>query len=307
MLTLTTSRGVVRPEVVEVPVWRLPLPGGEYLELVWIPGGTYRIGAERDELRREWSRVLYGNAPGCRGREHRVEEQRTVRLDGFAMARMPITRGQWRAVAALPSINAELKANPTAGEHDPSLPVVNVSWNDVREWCDRLNHHLRESLSATAPRLGLPSEAQWEVAARAGGRTAFHFGDTISAAWANFNGAYAFPPDEPPSGLNQGRSTPVGAYGLVNRWGLADIHGNVFEWCQDQWQPLGPGGTEDGAARQPPSRGWDRPDEEPRLLRGGSWFSIPSLCRSAFRLSLPPDESDSFFGFRVCCLPAGHA
>jgi formylglycine-generating enzyme required for sulfatase activity len=93
----------------------------------------------------------------------------------------------------------------------------------------------------------------------------------------------------------------VGAYGLVNAWGLADLHGNVWEWCADVWHPSPLGGPQDGTP-------WVQMAEgllENRLLRGGSWFGGPRSCRSAYRGGSRPGVLVDSVGFRVCCLPPG--
>jgi formylglycine-generating enzyme required for sulfatase activity len=151
----------------------------------------------------------------------------------------------------------------------------------------------------------LPSESQWEAACRAGASTPFHFGDTLDANWANFDGGYVYGPGR--QGVYRQSTVPVGFFGLVNRWGLADMHGQVFEWCADQWHP-------DPAAEGWPSDGtaWEGVDpaleakgtaqKDWKLLRGGSWFSEPHDCRAACRHSFHPANIDTTVGFRPCCL-----
>jgi hypothetical protein len=139
-------------------------------------------------------------------------------------------------------------------------------------------------LGDQAPQVGLPSESLWEVACRAGTDTAFHFGDTIDATWANFRGT--IPYTDGRSGLFVNHPLPVGSYGLVNPWGLADLHGTLWEWCADVWHPDPLSAPQDGSPRMDPAEGLT--DE--RLLRGGSWFNVPLLCRSAYRDGKHPGQ-----------------
>jgi formylglycine-generating enzyme required for sulfatase activity len=304
----------IRTQVVTPSVWQLPLPGGEQLELVVVPGGEARIGSPETEEGRSW----YENQrDGCKGVN--AEAERTLRLAPFAMVRHAITQAQWRAVAELPQVEKEL--NPTPGTYKPdglwethaqpgALPVDSISRNDCKEWLQRLNSWLTSEWSSQGgngepPQFSLPGEGQWEAACRAGANTPFHFGDVLDAAWANFDGGYTYGPSR--KGVYRQRPVPMGFFGLVNRWGLAELHGQLWEWCGDQWHPdpTGEGWPIAGVA-------WDGVDpvlevlgtaqKEWRLLRGGSWFNEPLNCRAASRISLPPAFILSLNGVRPCCL-----
>jgi formylglycine-generating enzyme required for sulfatase activity len=324
MLTLTALQEGealrIRTELVTPAVWRLPLPGGEQLELVVVPGGEAGIGSPETEQGRDW----YANQrDGCKDpqtqRPLNVEAQRTVQPERFALARHPITQAQWQAVAMLPRLERDL--NPTPGSYKPddlwerfaqpgALPVDSVSWFDCQKWLGRLNRWLLEQWSelggqGDSPQLALPGEGQWEAACRAGVNTPFHFGDTLDASWANYDGGYTYGPSR--KGVYRQRPVPVGFFGLVNRWGLAELHGQLFEWCGDQWHP-DPTGEGWPSAGQP----WEGVDptlealgtaqKELRLLRGGSWFVVPLNCRAADRLSSLPANVDAIIGVRPCCL-----
>ncbi|MFN7899595.1 MAG: SUMF1/EgtB/PvdO family nonheme iron enzyme [Synechococcaceae cyanobacterium] len=329
MLTLTALQEGdalrIRTEVVTPAVWRLPLPAGEQLELVAIPGDDDTSGSptQDDSLDVDASLRERCLAPQT-GKPLNVEAQRTVRPERFALVRHPITQAQWQAVAMLPRL--ELELNPTPGSYKPddlwerfaqpgALPVESVSWFDCQEWLRRLNRWLVEQWSeqggeGAAPQLALPGEGQWEVACRAGATTPspFHFGDTLDASWANYNGGYIYGSGR--KGAYRQRPVPVGFFGLVNRWGLAELHGQLWELCGDQWHP-DPTGEGWPSAGQP----WEGVDpalealgtaqKEWRLLRGGCWFNVPLFCRSAYRYSYHPGNLSGNVGFRVCCLPPG--
>lgn len=317
MLTLTAlqegERLRIRTAVVRPPLWRLPLPAGEQLELVVVPAGEHTIGSAKAEVGRDWYAT---QREGCTGVN--VEAVRTVRLSAFALARHAITQAQWRAVAQLPPVAREL--NPSPGTHGArglweshaqpgALPVDSVSWHDCQEWLLRLNQWLtREWIplggQGEAPQLALPGEGQWEAACRAGGATPFHFGDVLDTAWANCDGGYVYGSGR--KGIYRQRPVPVGSYGLVNRWGLADLHGQLWEWCGDQWHP-DPIGEGWPAAGQP----WEGVDaalqarataqKDWKLLRGGSWINIPHYCRAAYRSSYNPGSGFTNSGLRPCC------
>jgi len=323
MLTLTALRegeGLwICTEVVEREVWKLPLPKvnglpPQQLELVVVPEGEYPIGSPESEEGRDW----YGDHwDGCKGVN--VEAERKVRVERFAMVRHLISQAQWQAVAELPRLERDLNLTPGSYKSDDlwerfaqpgGLPVDSVRWLDGQEWLSRLNRWLLEQWSglggqADSPQLALPGEGQWEVACRAGAATPFHFGDTLDASWANFDGGYSYGPSR--KGPYRQRPVAVGFFGLVNRWGLAEMHGQLFEWCGDQWHP-------DPTAEGWPSDGmpWEGVDptleamgtaqKDWKLLRGGSGFDEPRYCRAAYRGSVPPALISAFVGFRPCCL-----
>ncbi len=322
MLTLTAlgEDGGLRitTQVVEVPVWRLPLPAGEQLELVALPGGDHRIGSAAGEAGREGYTQVRQR---CEGVD--VEAERTLRLAPCWLARHPISQAQWRAVVeAMPEPErGGLQAVP--GMHRPetlwelhgqpgALPVDSVSWTDCGAWLGLLNGWLQREWSALggqgeAPRLALPSESQWEAACRAGSAAPFHFGATLDARWARYDASRSFGMGR--TGEADRRPAPIGFSGLVNLRGLADLHGQLLEWCGDQWHrdPAGEGWPEEGGAWEGMDPGLaDVPlDREFKLLRGGAWFDVPHFCRAASRYSLHPGLRGDTVGFRVCCLPPG--
>jgi len=154
-------------------------------------------------------------------------------------------------------------------------PVINLSWHDAVAYCQWLS-------DMTAKNYCLPSEAQWEYACRAGTTTAWNTGKTLSHNQANFDG-------------NNTGTVPVNHY-KPNHFGLFQMHGNVWEWCQDAYKNNYKGAPTDGTARESNST------SAARALRGGSWISAGSACRSSSRNYYAPDGRDSLVGFRLSCL-----
>jgi formylglycine-generating enzyme required for sulfatase activity len=172
--------------------------------------------------------------------------------------------------------------------------VERVSWLEAMEFCSRLSQRTGRSYT-------LPSEAQWEYACRAGTQTPFHLGDTISSELANYDGDYSYA--DGPKGIYREQTTPVGMF-PANAWGLHDMHGNVREWCLDQWHGNYNGAPTDGSAWVDYAEGEKTKESvRSRLLRGGSWNDFPRFCRSAYRNNNHPDFRNFNIGFRVCCLP----
>ncbi|MFM6202118.1 MAG: formylglycine-generating enzyme family protein, partial [Dolichospermum sp.] len=139
-----------------------------------------------------------------------------------------------------------------------------------------------------------PSEAQWEYACRAGTTTPFHFGEIISTDLANYDGNYTY--GDGTKGVHRKETTRVGILKVANAFGLHDMHGNVWEWCQDDWHDNYEDAPIDGTA-------WTGLDiglsNDMKVLRGGSWRHYPDHCRSAYRLYSLSNLGFSDFGFRV--------
>ena len=318
MLTLTAleEEGGLRihTEVVEVPVWALPLPMDEQLELVAVPAGETTIGSPSEEDGRD----AYTEArQKCEGVD--VEAERRVQLARYGMVRHPVSQAQWRAVVeeapeedrdGLKPGPGTVRAEGLWEEHGQlgALPVDSFSWNEARKWLELLNRWLERQWaelggSGEAPQLALPSESQWEAACRAGSAAPFHFGATLDPSWANVDGNSSYGMGR--KGIYRQRPVPIGFFGLVNRWGLAELHGQMQEWCGDQWHrdPLAEGWSASGEVREGPDPDLaDVPQERKyRLLRGGSWFTIPHGCRAAMRDSIPPGLANPHVGLRPCC------
>ncbi len=250
------------------------LGNGVQLEMVAIPQGSFVMGSPEDEPQRSSSE----------------SPQHTVTLKSFFLGKYPVTQAQWKAVASLPQVNRKLDPDPSSfkGGH---RPVEGVSWYDAVEFCDRLSQK-------TGRQYRLPSEAEWEYACRAGTTTPFHFGETITPELANYNGQYTYGAGV--KGDYREETTPVGSFGVANAFGLYDMHGNVWEWCADQWHENYEGAPTDG-------RAWldeNDNDNQERVLCGGSWYSNPSNCRSAYRNYYDAGVRNNYLGFRVVCAAA---
>jgi formylglycine-generating enzyme required for sulfatase activity len=237
------------------------------LEMVQIPGGSFIMGAPINE----------------KDSKESERPQHQVTVPRFFMGKYPVTQAQWKFVASLPQVKRSLKPDPSRFKGD-NRPVEEVSWFDVVEYCDRISQH-------TGRMYRLPSEAEWEYACRAGTSTPFHFGETITSGLANYNANYIY--GKGVKGTFRKETTNVGSFGVANAFGLYDMHGNVWEWCEDHWHSNYEGAPLDGSA-------WlSDNDNNSRLLRGGFWANNPGSCRSAYRNDNFPDYAFNLIGFRV--------
>jgi uncharacterized protein (TIGR02996 family) len=237
-----------------VPRRTVALGGGVEIGFAWLPPGSFVMGSPPNEKRRSKDEP-----------RHRVTLSR-----GFWLGVYPVTQAQWHAV---------LGSNPSKFKGN-DLPVETVSWDDCQEFCHRLS-------ARDGRRYRLPSEAQWEYACRAGTTTAFHGGATISTELANYDGKDTYGKGK--KGVYRDQTTPVGSF-PPNAWGLYDMHGNVWQWCQDWYGRYGNGDRKDpdGAT-----------DGTARVLRGGSWVDGPRYCRAAFRSRCAPASRLGYAGCRV--------
>jgi formylglycine-generating enzyme required for sulfatase activity len=272
LLRQKSDRWSMERRLLQVEGFREDLSEGVALTMVKIPAGSFLMGSPEDEP------------------EHVEREgpQHEVTLGSFFMAQTSITQAQWRAVAGWQKVERDLKPDPSQFK-GANRPVEQVSWLDALEFCRRLSQR-------TGQRYGLPSEAQWEYACRAGSTTPFHFGATLTPELANYNGIHVY--GNGPKGTYREQTIEVASF-PASGWGLHDMHGNVLEWCEDLWDDsyiFAPGDS------QP----WLIPAaaaDEPRLLRGGSWDGFPRYCRSAYRFHYAPAYADYGVGLRVVCLP----
>ena len=247
------------------------------LRMMQIPAGRFLMGSPEDEVDRFKSE----------GPQHKVA------VSQFFMAQYPVTQAQWKVVAAMPQVNRKIEAESSRFK-EALNPVERVSWYEAVEFCDRLTIY-------TDRHYRLPTEAEWEYACRAGTTTPFHFGETINTDLANYRGTDWEEGDgsgvygNGPTGEYRGKTTPIDQFEGANAFGLSDMHGNVFEWCQDHWHDNYTGAPTDGSA-------WDDQEENSnRVIRGGSWDYLPRWCRSAARFKFTPGGRYYDVGFRVVC------
>jgi formylglycine-generating enzyme required for sulfatase activity len=235
------------------------LGNGIKLEMVYIPGGTFVMGSPNTEAKRRDNE----------GPQHKVT------LKPFYMSKYPITQEQYQVI---------MGDNPSHFK-GKNLPVEKVSWYDATNFCQKLSKKIGGKYS-------LPSEGQWEYACRAGTTTSFYFGETITPKLVNYCGNYTY--GNGPKGEYRGETTPVGKF-PPNAFGLYDMHGNVFEWCADDFHENYNGAPTDGSV-------WLNGDKKKGRLRGGSWAYIPVDCRSAYRDYFNRrDAHYVIIGFRLVC------
>jgi len=235
----------------------LDLGGGVTMELVRIPAGSFMMGSENGD---------YNETP-----VHSV----TI-TQNFYIGRYEVTQAQWERV---------MGTTPWAGRlhvlEQGDCPATYVSWEDAVQFCQTLS-------ASTGYDIRLPTEAEWEYTCRAESTTEYYFGndpgDLGAYAWYYDNACH----------VGEGYAHPVGQK-IPNDWGLYDMHGNVWEWCND-WYDANYYSALPSRDPQGPSSG-----TEHRVMRGGSWRYIPSVCRSANRSAGWPDYTAFNYGFR-CAL-----
>ena len=248
---ITTSRGV---KLQEFSFETVTVNAQVTLAMVSIPGGAFLMGAPASE---ENSR-------------NNERPQHQVTLPPFFMGKYPVTQAQWTAL---------MGRNPSRFK-GPQRPVENVSWLMAQEFCRKISEK-------TGAAYRLPIEAEWEYACRAGTTTPFYFGPTITTELVNYDGNYPY--SSAPKGIYRKETIEVGSF-PPNAFGLYDMHGNVWEWCQDWYGDyseeavLDPRGPVSGLLR---------------VYRGGGWDNIAGDCRAAIRGRGEPDDRGYDLGFRL--------
>ena len=224
----------------------------------WIDPGEFMMGSPDDELEHQ----------GDEGPRHRV-----CLTAGFWLADTACTQALWGAVMG--------GKNPSRFQDDARNPVENVSWDDVSDFLQRVASLVHGVVAE------LPTEAESEYACRAGSETPFSFGATITPEQANYNGSYPYAGGE--KGEYRQKTVPVKSF-APNRWGLYEMHGNVWEWCVDGKRPYD--GSDQENPRGPEGAG------EWRVVRGGSWYVVAKWLRSAYRTVRHRDDRHDGRGFR---------
>jgi formylglycine-generating enzyme required for sulfatase activity len=224
-------------------------------DMVSIPAGSFMMGCSAGDDQ-------------CSDDE---SPRRQVILSGFKMGKHEVTQAQWRAV---------MSNNPSNFKNCDDCPVESVSWNDVQEFIKKLNQ-------MTGKNFRLPTEAEWEYAARGGTTTRFYTGNCLSTQQANYDGNY--PASGCSSGTYRQKTLSVGSFS-PNGFGLYDMHGNVWEWCSD-WYGTYSSGTQTNP--KGPSTG------AYRVIRGGSWYGYAKLCRVSYRNFNTPTSRRNGLGFRL--------
>jgi formylglycine-generating enzyme required for sulfatase activity len=246
------------------------LGSGVKLEMVAIPPGEFMMGSPETEANRSKNE----------GPQHRV------RIGyWFFIGKFEVTQTEWRAL---------MGTNLSEFKGCDECPAEHVSWNDAVEFCRKLS-------ARTGHEYRLPSEAEWEYAARAGTTTPFAFGDTITPEIVNYDGNYPYA--SAAKGTYRQKTAPGGSLGVANAFGAYDMHGNVWEWCQDwyhdSYAAIASDAPTDGSA-------WVTGGEQKqRVTRGGSWFHKGTNSRSAYRNADTPDIRDprsGGYGFRVVAI-----
>jgi formylglycine-generating enzyme required for sulfatase activity len=229
------------------------------MTLVEIPGGRFTMGSATSEVGRNDDEAL-----------HDVEISRA-----FFMGRNEVTQQEWKTVMGTTPSHFV-----TCGTR---CPVENISYFEVQQFLTKLNSRTK------LRRYRLPTEAEWEYACRARTTGPFSTGENLTTAEANYNGTQPY--NTFPAGEWRQKTVPVGTYGL-NPWGLADMHGNVWEWTADWYGPYADGR---GSNIDPHGPGAG----EKRVIRGGSWFFDANSARCALRYTHAPQDKGFSLGFRV--------
>ena len=241
------------------------------MTLVVIPLGKFVMGSPNNE------------------KDHRADEQQhEVSITrSFCIGAYEVTQKQYETV---------MGNNPSgfpANNGGPDFPVEQVSWDEAVKFCKKLSDLLAEKKAGRVYRL--PTEAEWEYTCRAGTETATHYGNSLSSKDANFNGERPY--NNAPVGPYVDKTAKVGSY-QANKFGLFDMHGNVWEWCSDWY--------DENYYKNSPKADPPGPDQgQERVLRGGSWYNSGTTARAAFRHHVEPEVKYWDVGFRVVMMAPG--
>jgi len=286
-VSLNSSGGLIKRFSARVEVREEPLGNDISLSLVHIPAGVFQMGSRNE---------------GGYADEMPLHP---AYVSSFWLGRAPVTQAQWRQV---------MHSLPPCRFHDPDLPVETINWMEADQFCRQLSKLTGRSFT-------LPSETHWEYACRAGTRTPFNIGDTITTDYVNYVGEHTY--RDGPQGVYRHGPNRAGDF-APNPWGLFDMHGNVWEFCQDSWcddytaapvtatARIAVGQSEVRAIGSKFETGanwlnryWNgrgQGSRSFRVARGGSWHETPMHCRSAARLRVAENERLEYYGLRVMLL-----
>ncbi len=257
------------------------LPGSVPLVLRWVPSGSYQMG----------------RYPGEADSYTSEDPQHPVTLAyGFWMGKYEITQQQWLAVRGSWPGTAP---SATYGLGN-TYPAYYISWDDTKNFITSLNAHIVSSGQGPLT-VRLPSEAEWEYACRAGTTTRFYFGDSLGCdGLCTDCAAGTLPGNRTAYMWYCGNNSPNGSKAVggktANAFGLYDMSGNVYEWCEDDYHSSYTGAPTNGSA-------WvDSPRASHRMIRGGSWHNDARGCRSAFRYYYTPGSRNYYVGFRLAAV-----
>ena len=242
-------------------------------EMVVVPPGRFWMGSrdgEGEDRERPWHEVTIPRA--------------------IAVGRYPVTFEEWDFAQADKEWGKITSVKPREpkdrGWGRDRRPVIDVSWDDAQAYVKWLSHKSGQPYR-------LLSEAEWEYCCRAGTSTHFWWGDEISTEQANYDGTYTF--GRGSKGGYRGKTVPVDSF-QPTPWGLYQMHGNVWEWCEDLWHDSYEGKPE---GLKETADAWTAGDSGRRVLRGGSWDNLPRYLRSANRGGIPAGIRDDYSGFRL--------
>lgn len=269
--TGTSASGAWSGEYAAGTAKSLTIKGEEY-KFRYCPAGTFTMGSPESESDRD------DDETQCR----------VTLTNGFWMLETEVTQAMWKsAMGSNPSWFSSTGKGSSAvsGMNTSNFPVEHVSWEDCQEFVEKLNSL---GVAPKGFKFRLPTEAEWEYACRAGTTTAYFWGSSLNGDKANCNGDFPYGTSTKGKFLN--RTTEVGSY-AANPWGVYDMHGNVWEWCEDRYgaydalkRPLNPINVTGGSFQ---------------VLHGGSWNRSAKYCRSANRDADGPANRYDYYGFRL--------
>jgi len=241
------------------------------IEMIAIPAGCFMMGSPKEEPERD----------ADEGPQHEVC------LEPFEIGKYEVTFAQWDACV---DDGGCTNRPDDEGWGRGDRPVINVSWEEAQDYIRWLNINTGEGYR-------LPTEAEWEYAARAGTTTAYSTGPCITTDQANYDGTFEYGDCHNQSDVDLHKTMPVGSY-PPNPWGLYDVHGNINEFVQDCWNDGYDGAPTDGSA-------WEEGNCRRRVVRSGSWHGYPGYLRSAYRCRSGPSFGHRTLGFRLVRRPQG--